>query len=105
MELNVTNLNLSDKEELDLSKEYLTTADITVLTGFMNFFEDAKDADKLEVIQNILGVDIMVDSFNSEDELILNELMMHFDTDDLSSMVVYRIIRKRIYDLYQLAIK
>ena len=105
MELNVTNLNLSDKEELDLSKEYLTTADITVLTGFMNFFEDAKDADKLEVIQNIIGVDIMVDSFNSEDELILNELMMHFDTDDLSSMVVYRIIRKRIYDLYQLAIK
>ena len=105
MELNVTNLNLSDKEELDLSKEYLTTADITVLTGFMNFFEDAKDADKLEVIQNILGIDIMVDSFNSEDELILNELMMHFDTDDLSSMVVYRIIRKRIYDLYQLAIK
>ena len=105
MELNVTNLNLSDKEELDLSKEYLTTADITVLTGFMNFFEDAKDADKLEVIQNIIGVDIMVDSFDSEDELILNELMMHFDTDDLSSMVVYRIIRKRIYDLYQLAIK
>lgn len=105
MELNVTNLNLSDKEELDLSKEYLTTADITVLTGFMNFFEDAKDADKLEAIQNILGVDIMVNSFNSEDELILNELMMHFDTDDLSSMVVYRIIRKRIYDLYQLAIK
>ena len=105
MELNVTNLNLSDKEELDLSKEYLTTADITVLIGFMNFFEDAKDADKLEAIQNILGVDIMVDSFNSEDELILNELMMHFDTDDLSSMVVYRIIRKRIYDLYQLAIK
>lgn len=105
MELNTMNLNLSDKEKYDLEAEHLTKDDIIVLTNFMDFFEDAKDADKLEVIQDIIGVNIMIDSFASEEELILNELMMHFDTNKLSSMTAYRIIRKRLYDLYQLAIK
>ena len=105
MELNTMNLNLSDKEKYDIEAEHLTKDDIIVLTNFMDFFEDAKDADKLEVIQDIIGVNIMIDSFASEEELILNELMMHFDTNKLSSMAAYRIIRKRLYDLYQLAIK
>ena len=105
MELNTMNLNLSDKEKYDIEAEHLTKDDIIVLTNFMDFFEDAKDADKLEVIQDIIGVNIMIDSFASEEELILNELMMNFDTNKLSSMAAYRIIRKRLYDLYQLAIK
>ena len=103
--VNTAGLNLSDKEKFELETEHFTEYDIAVLADFVSFVEDIKNDNILDAIQNIVSVDIMNDSSNSEQELILNELMMHFNTNKLTSMAVYRIIRKRVYDLYQLAIK
>ena len=103
--VNMAELNLSDKEKFELETEHFTEYDIAVLADFVSFVEDIKNDNILDVIQNIVSADIMNDSSNSEQELILNELMMHFNTNKLTSMAVYRVIRKRVYDLYKLAIK
>lgn len=103
--VNMAKLNLSDKEKFEFEAEHFTEYDITVLADFVSFIESLKNENILDAVQNIVSVDIMNDSSNSEQELILNELMMHFNTNKLTSMAVYRVIRKRVYDLYQLAIK
>ena len=103
--VNTAELNLSDKEKFELETEHFTEYDITVLVDFVSFIESLKNENIHDAVQNIVSVDIMNDSSNSEQELILNELMMHFNTNKLTSMAVYRVIRKRVYDLYQLAIK
>ena len=103
--VNMAELNLSDKEKFEFEAEHFTEYDIAVLTDFVSFVEGIKNENVLDAVQNIVSVDIMNDSSNSEQELILNELMMHFNTNKLASMAVYRVIRKRVYDLYKLAIK
>ena len=103
--VNMAELNLSDKEKFELETEHFTEYDIAVLADFVSFVKGIKNENVLDAIQNIVSADIMNDSSNSEQELILNELMMHFNTNKLTSMAVYRVIRKRVYDLYKLAIK
>ena len=103
--VNMAELNLSDKEKFELEAEHFTEYDIVVLADFVSFVKGIKNENVLDAIQNIVSADIMNDSSNSEQELILNELMMHFNTNKLTSMAVYRVIRKRVYDLYKLAIK
>lgn len=103
--VNMAELNLSDKEKFELETEHFTEYDIAVLADFVSFIESINNENVLDAVQNIVSADIMNDSSNSEQELILNELMMHFNTNKLTSMAVYRVIRKRVYDLYKLAIK